>query len=206
MELLQQLAKDNGIQLEGRPDNSDQERVLAVLTRAQKKKLQHQQSIQDKDLEEIPEDNSAIPHNTTKTLEEEETPDQNPMLETEADNDFYAGQEFPFIDELFGEQRKQKELLSRGQRRRHCQCWVKKGNYSSTMQLKKKQEQDPDVQKWVKQEDPTRIKCVEGLLCRVWHPKQTPNITYEQIVLPKRYQQQVIKIAHDIPFAQSSWT
>ena len=112
MELLQQLAKDNGIQLEGRPDNSDQERVLAVLTRAQKKKLQHQQSFQDKDLEEIPEDNSAIPHNTTKTLEEEETPDQNPMLETEADNDFYAGQEFPFIDELFGEQRKQKELLS----------------------------------------------------------------------------------------------
>ena len=137
LELLQQLAKDNGIQLEERPDISDQERVLAVLTRAQKKKLHQQQSIQDKSLEEISEDNSAIPHNTTKTPEEEETPDQNPILETEADNDFYAGQEFPFVDELFGKQRKQKELLSRGQRRRHCQRWVKKGNYSSTMQLKK---------------------------------------------------------------------
>ena len=127
------------------------------------------------------------------------------MLETEADNDFYVGQEFPFVDELFGELRKQ-ELLSRGQRRRHCQRWVKKGNYSSTMQLKKEQEQDLDVQKWVKQEDPTWIKRVEGLLCRVWHPKQTPNITYKQIVLPKLYQQQVIKIAHDILFARSSWT
>ena len=146
MELLQQLAKDNGIQLEGRSDNSDQERVLAVLTRSQKKKLHQQQSIQDKDLD-ISEDNSAIPHNTTKTPEEEETPDQNPMLETEADNDFYAGQEFPFVDELFGKQRKQKGLISRGQRRRHCQRWVKKRNYSSTMQLKKEQEQDPDVQK-----------------------------------------------------------
>ena len=51
MEVLQQLAKDNGIQLEGRPDNIEQERVLAVLTRAQKKKLHQQQSIQDKDLE-----------------------------------------------------------------------------------------------------------------------------------------------------------
>ena len=137
-------------------------------------------------MEEISEDNTVIPHNTTKKPEEDETPDQNPMLETEADNDFYAGQEFPFVDELFGEQGKQKELLSRGQRRRHCQRWVKKGNYSSTMQLKKEQEQDPDVQKWVRQEDPTRIKRVEGLLCRIWHPKQTPNITYEQIVLPKQ--------------------
>ena len=118
----------------------------------------------------------------------------------------YAGQEFPFVDELFGEQRKQKEMLSRGQRRRHCQRWVKKGNYSSTMQLKKEQEQDPDVQKWVKQENPTWIKCVEGLLCHVWHLKQTPDITYEQIVLPKLYQQQVIKIAYDISFARSSWT
>ena len=70
MELLQQLAKDNGIQLEGIPDNSDQERVLAVFTRSQKKKLHQQQSIQDKDLD-ISEDNSAIPHNTTKTPEEE---------------------------------------------------------------------------------------------------------------------------------------
>ena len=109
MELLQQLAKDNRIQLEERPDISD----------------------------------------------------QNPMFETEADNDFYAGQEFPFVDELFGKQRKQKELLSRGQRRRHCQRWVKKGKYSSTMQLKKEQEQDADVQKWVRQEDPTRTKRVE---------------------------------------------
>ena len=143
MELLQQLAKDNGIQLEERPDISDQERVLAVLTRAQKK-LQQQQSSQNKSLEEISEDNTVIPHNTTKTPEEEETPDQN---QTEADNDFYAGQEFPFVDELFGKQRKQKGLISRGQRRRHCQRWVKKRNYSSTMQLKKEQEQDPDVQK-----------------------------------------------------------
>ena len=69
------------------------------------------------------------------------------------------------------------------------------------MQLKKEQEEDPSVQKWMAQEDSTRIKRVNGVLCHVWRPRDSQDTVYEQVVLPKRYHQQVIGLAHDVPFA-----
>ena len=70
---------------------------------------------------------------------------------------------------------------------------------TTTMQLKMEQEKDPDIQTWIKKEDPTRIIRKGGVLCRVWTPKDSPETCYEQIVLPKKYRNQVITLAHDIP-------
>ena len=69
------------------------------------------------------------------------------------------------------------------------------------MQLKKEQEEDPEIQQWKRQEDPSRIKHIEVLLYCVWRARESPNITYEQIVLPRKYRKQVIRLAHNIPFA-----
>ncbi len=50
------------------------------------------------------------------------------------------------------------------------------------------------------QEDATRIKQNNGILCRTWRPRNS-TVTYEQIVLPEKYHRRVIKLAHDIPLA-----
>ena len=55
--------------------------------------------------------------------------------------------------------------------------------------------------KWMAQEDSIRIKWVNGVLCRIWRPRDSRDTVYEQIVLPKRYHQRVIRLALDVPFA-----
>ena len=72
---------------------------------------------------------------------------------------------------------------------------------SNSMQLKSEQEKDPDIQRWMQQEDSTRIKRIQGLVCRIWTPRESPGTTLEQIVLPRGYRDRVIKLAHDIPLA-----
>ncbi len=76
--------------------------------------------------------------------------------------------------------------------------WSKRTDDGDTRQLRIDQEKDPEVQQ---QEDPTRIIRKGGVLCRVWTPRDSPGIVYEQIVLPKQYRSEVIKLAHDIPLS-----
>ena len=108
------------------------------------------------------------------------------------------GEEFQFAEDLFEEHSRTKDYLTREGRRQHNRQWMKNNN---TVQLKKEQEGDKEIQQWMRREDPSRIKRVEGLICRIWRPKNSPESTFQQIVLPKRYQRQVIRLAHDIPFA-----
>ena len=72
---------------------------------------------------------------------------------------------------------------------------------SSCMKLKAEQEKDPEIQDWIRREDKSRVRLKQGLICRIWTPRDSPKTTVEQIVLPKRYRDQVIKLAHDLPLA-----
>lgn len=56
------------------------------------------------------------------------------------------------------------------------------------------------MQKWRRQEEPERIRCNGGVLCRIWRPRNS-DTSYEQIVLPKKYRDRVMRLAHDVPFA-----
>ena len=123
-----------------------------------------------------------------------------PAEESRVSGDFQAGEEFQFLEELFETLTRTKTRLTRAEKRRNCQRWTST-NIATATQVKNEQESDPDIQKWLKQEDLSRVKPVKGVLCRLWRPRNLPGETYEQIVLPKRYHQQVKKIAHDLFFA-----
>ena len=120
--------------------------------------------------------------------------------EIAVNKDCPLGIEFPF-DELFEKPRKLRAHLTQAEKRRQNQQWTRPGSSTTNTRLKKKQEEDPKIQRWMTQEDPTCIKCIEGVLCHTWSPRDSPDTVYDQIVLPKRYHRQVIWLAHDIPFA-----
>ena len=175
MDLLRQLAEKHHVQIQ---ETKEEETAMAVMTRSQKQRM-------DQQLAE-----TFIPQGG-----DQETPDES--NET-AD---HIGEEFPFEEDLFEPTTRTKTHQTRAERREHNLRWNKMQNVSSTMQLKTEQEKDPSVQKWLQQEDPSRVVRKEGVLCRVWTPRHSPGTTYEQIVLPKPYHSKVIQLAHDLPFA-----
>ena len=175
MDLLRQLAEKHHVQIQ---ETKEEETAMAVMTRSQKQRM-------DQQLAE-----TFIPQGGDR-----ETPDES--NET-AD---HIGEEFPFEEDLFEPTTRTKTHQMRAERREHNLRWNKMQNVSSTMQLKTEQEKDPSVQKWLQQEDPSRVVRKEGVLCRVWTPRHSPGTTYEQIVLPKPYHSKVIQLAHDLPFA-----
>ena len=208
MELLQQLAKDNKIQLEDRRKEDD--RALAVVTRAQKRARTHEDAVESQEgtqedvvkSQEKTQEHAVESHEETQAQEEGRDNASRIQGGIIGMQDGGSGEkEFPFDDELFEEQGKTKPRLTRAERRKHNQQWIKTSNGLTSTQLKKEQEEDPGVQKWMAQEDPTRIKRVNGVLCRIWRPRDSQETVYEQVVLPKRYHQRVIRLAHDVPFA-----
>ena len=110
------------------------------------------------------------------------------------------GEEFPFREELFSKPGKTKPKKTRAERRRRKQSWKRTGKMEAVL-LKTEQEKDPEIQTWIQKEDPGRIKKIDGMVCRIWHPRDSPGTVYEQIVLPKSYRKQVIDLAHNVPFA-----
>ena len=109
----------------------------------------------------------------------------------------FIGDEYQFTEDLFEQPRRNKNYLTRSEKRQHNRRWI---GTSNTVHFKKEQEEDPEIQQWKRREDPSRIKHIEGLLCCVWRPRESPHITYELIVLPRKYRRQVIRLARYIPF------
>ena len=96
------------------------------------------------------------------------------------------GIEFQFDEELFEKPGKLRAHLTRAEKLRHNQQWTRPCDRTTTTQLKNEQEKDPEVLRSMRQENPTHIKCIEGVLCHTWSPRDSPDTGYEQIVLPKR--------------------
>ncbi len=111
------------------------------------------------------------------------------------------GEEFPFEEHLFDEPRRTKLHMSRSETREHNLKWAEGLNTFNSTQLKTEQEKDPDIQKWIQKEDPTRIVRKQGVICWVWNPRDSPETRYEQIILPKQYRSKVLELAHDIPLS-----
>ena len=118
--------------------------------------------------------------------EEERTQDEDKETPEETETIL---EEFQFDDDKFGQSKSKLNVR-----------WNRMKDISNSIQLKSEQK-DPDIQKWIQQEDPTRIKRIQGLVCRIWTPKGSPGTTFEQIILPRRYRNRVIKLPHDIPLA-----
>ena len=83
-----------------------------------------------------------------------------------------VGREFPFEDELFGEQRKTRVRMTRAGKRKHNQQWAKLIDGSAAVQLKREQEEDPYIQRWMAQEDHTHIRRNNGVLCHIWKHRE----------------------------------
>ena len=101
------------------------------------------------------------------------------------------------MKELFSKTGETKPKRTRAERRRIKQRCKETGRMESVL-LKTEQEKDPEVQMWIHWEDPERIE-IDGMVCRIWKPRDSPGTVYEQIVLPKKYRKQVIdwlKIFH----------
>ena len=184
MELLHQVANEHEVRIQ---EKTEDESTLAVMTRAQKQKRDQQQA-ETRTLEEA-----------TPRAPNEESGETKPG-EREVTEEL-LGEEFPFDDQLFKPPTKTKSYKSRAQKREHNLQWSRMKDVSNSTQLKTEQEKDPEIQKWIKQEDPTRIVRKAGVICRTWTPRNSPATTYEQIVLPKSFRNNVIKLAHDLPFA-----
>ena len=93
--------------------------------------------------------------------------------EIAVDTDCSVGIEFLF-NELFEKPKKLRAHLTRAERRRHNQQCTRPGDGTTTIQLKKEQEEGMEVQSWMTQEDPTCIKRTEGVLCRTKGPRDSP--------------------------------
>ena len=91
--------------------------------------------------------------------------------------------------------------MAQTEKRKCNQQWGKITDGSTSIQLKKEHGKDPHIQRWMAQEDHTHIKRLNEVLFCIWRPRNSPDTVYEQIVLPKKYHQWVLKLAHDIPLA-----
>ena len=109
------------------------------------------------------------------------------------------GEELDFSEDLFGRSRPARQDLSRGQRRKANKSRVM-SDKEDTSTLSRAQQEDPEVQHWRSEEDPSRVKEKQGVLLRVWRSRNE-GTEYEQIMLPEEYRRQVLRMAHALPLA-----
>ena len=70
-----------------------------------------------------------------------------------------------------------------------------------TSDLQQEQDEDEEVQRWMCQQNPSRVIKRYGVLLRKCKPREDNQQEYEQIMLPCSYRQRVLKMAHSIPMA-----
>ena len=155
--------------------------TLVMTTRAQSKKQQEAEQV-----------TPAVTQGDAGTMApegeegrlEEEPPTESRMEEASHGT---LEEEFPFHPDLFGptKGKRNPELTS----------------ISHRDQLLQEQRAEDDLVKWRNTEEREKIRERDGLLLRVWRPRDAPDVEYEQIVLPKRYRKDVLKLAHDLPAA-----
>ena len=73
------------------------------------------------------------------------------------------GEEFDFSEDLFERSRPARQDLSRGQRSKANKLRVMSDEEDMSM-LSRAQQEDPEVQRWRSEEDPSRIKEKRGVL------------------------------------------
>ena len=133
---------------------------------------------------------------STTSQEELSTTSQEELSTTSSKEELNV---FPFAEDLFCDAGLSRTRKNRAERREIRQRWSRTGGLMPATLLKNEQEKDAEVQRWLQREDPEKIERIDGLVCRIWQPRNSPGIVYQQIVLPKRYWNQVINLAHNLP-------
>ena len=197
----QESSSQEGSSQESSSQNSSSQKSNSQKSSRQESSSQKSSSHEGSSQESSSQESSSQDSSSQESSSQESSSHENSSQKGTLEEDFVAGSEFPFVEELFGVLKDPRVNLTRAEKRRNRLRWTKTSDNTTTAQLKKEQEEDPDIQKWIAQEDPSRVKRVAGVLCRIWSPRDSPHVTHEQIVLPKHYRQKVIKIAHDLPFA-----
>ena len=91
--------------------------------------------------------------------------------------------------------------MTRGEKRTHNDRYLRGTKETATGRLIEEQRADPEVQKWKEQEKAEQVIDHQGLLCRRWHPRDRPEEVIDQVVLPRSYRSNVLRLAHDVPMA-----
>ena len=184
--IVQQLIEEALAKCSG----SRQEEAFAVVTREQTR--QEKDAEKRRQEEEDATQGVANPPNTELTTGhvEEDSVEQEESTEDEA--------VCPFADDLFAPTRPVRIKLTRSQKREEARRRVHED--VSGERLRQLQQKDEDVQCWRVSEDPSRVLERSGVLLRKWKPRDG-EVIYEQIILPKEFRQQVLKLAHSIPIA-----
>ena len=145
------------------------------------KMLDEDEMPDEEELQEMPDGDRL-----QKTLDNDKLPetlDEDKLQEMLDEN---TETEFPFDDEIFGPQGKSRKRKSRSEKWEHTLQWNRTKHISSNTQLRAEGSRDSTMV-----ENPSRVSQIKGLICRIWTPRTTTDITYEQIDLPKRYHRQV---------------
>lgn len=104
-----------------------------------------------------------------------------------------------FDDSLFSYREQPKVYKTRAQKRASKK--PPSEGVSGREGLIRAQNEDPDIQQWAQQEKPTFKTEIAGVICRQWRPKGNPAGHCDQIVLPRAYREQALRLAHDVPMA-----
>ena len=107
---------------------------------------------------------------------------------------------FDFADDLFGIPGENRKKLTKAEKRQQSKERTQEKTKTSSMTLAQQQEVDEDVQEWRKKENSYRVLQKNGVWMRKWQPREDTQ-EYQQIVLPKQYRNQVLKLAHSLPIA-----
>ena len=110
--------------------------------------------------------------------------------------------EFDFANDLFQEARDPRPRMSKAQKR--ATGLIRTGAKKSPTEMKtfgQRQYEDSEVQRWMREEQPSRVIKSKGVLFRKWTPREDNREEVQQLVLPRCYQEQVIKLAHSVPIA-----
>ena len=110
------------------------------------------------------------------------------------DQDFIReNSEFPFDDTLFQEPGREQTNQNRAEKRKEHR---RRTGFSATReQLIEEQQKDLDIQTWKAREDTEAVDIKNGVLCRLWKPKNKLGKADIQIVLAEMYRRDILKMA-----------
>ena len=188
-------------------ETTEEETAFAVQTRNQRR--QEMEAEEQRVAEEEAEQTKARPLSLTEdesdeSEEEEEDPQdgeqENGVQGTTESEESLEGPAFNFDAELFGATRPNRSKLTRTQRKEQAEQRLNvQGSRSTT--LREEQEKDAEIQNWRSAEAPDRLRTKNGLLYRVWTPRDGTRQTMEQLVLLKSYRGKVLEMAHNLPMS-----
>lgn len=91
--------------------------------------------------------------------------------------------------------------MTNEEKQTHNKCHLKEEKKTATEKLIQKQQANPEVQKWKKQENAEQVIEHQGLLFQRWYSRDRAEEVFDQVVLPHSYCLDVLTLAQYVPMA-----